>query len=163
MNIKALVQALADANADFVIIGGWSAILHGSNYITLDLDISFSRERSNLRKLVRALAPFHPKLRNFPAALPFVWDEATLGNGTVFTLVTDLGDIDLLGEVAGVGGFQDVKQASVLMEAFDRKVWTLDLPALVRAKKAAGREKDLRILPELEGLLEAREPEDGPA
>jgi hypothetical protein len=33
------------------------------------------------------------------------------------------------------------------------------LPALIRAKRAAGRPKDLQVLPELEGLLEAEEPD----
>lgn len=56
-----------------------------------------------------------------------------------------------------MGDFAQVKAASVLVEAFGRKVWTLDLPGLIKAKKAAGHDKDLRILPELESLLEARE------
>ncbi|HEV3200213.1 MAG TPA: hypothetical protein VGZ73_20050 [Bryobacteraceae bacterium] len=91
--------------------------------------------------------------------MPFVWDRSTLRNGTVSTLSTDLGAIDLLAEVSGLGGFDEVKACSILVQAFDRSVWTLDLPSLIRAKRAAGREKDLRILPELEGLLEAEEPE----
>jgi hypothetical protein len=45
------------------------------------------------------------------------------------------------------------------VQAFDREIWTLDLPALIRTKRAAGRAKDLQVLPELEGLLEAGEPE----
>jgi len=36
---------------------------------------------------------------------------------------------------------------------------SLDLPALLRSKRAAGRVKDLLLLPELESLVEAREPE----
>jgi hypothetical protein len=60
--------------------------------------------------------------------------------------------------VAGVGNFEDVKQSSIQVEAFDRVMWTLDLPGLIRAMRAAGREKDLRILPELESLLELKEP-----
>ena len=66
--------------------------------------------------------------------------------------------IDLLAEVSGVGGFDEVKAHSELVQAFDRSVWTLDLPSLIRAKRAAGREKDLRALPELESLLDAQEP-----
>jgi hypothetical protein len=58
-----------------------------------------------------------------------------------------------------LGAFEAVKASSILVQAFDREVWTLDLPALIRAKRAAGRAKDLQILPELEGLLEAGEPE----
>jgi hypothetical protein len=121
--------------------------------------VCFSRSPDNLRRLADALRPFHPRLRDLPEDLPFVWDHSTLRNGTVFTLSTDLGAIDLLAEVSGVGGFDKAKACSMRVQAFDRSVWTLDLPSLIRAKRAAGREKDLRILPELESLLEAEEPE----
>jgi hypothetical protein len=155
----AMVQALVDSGVDFVIIGGWSAILHGSSYVTNDLDVCYSRRPENLKRLAGTLAPFHPRLRDLPRDLPFVWDDSTLRNGAVFTLSTDLGPLDLLAEVVGLGGYEEVKAHSVSVEAFDRNVWTLDLPSLIRAKRAAGREKDLRVLPELEGLLEAEEPE----
>jgi hypothetical protein len=158
MNFIRAVQTLVDGDVEFVIIGGWSAILHGSSYTTNDLDVCFSRRKDNLGRLARALAPFHPRLRDLPADLPFVWDDATLGNGTIFTLSTDLGVIDLLAEVTGLGGFEEVKACSVLVDAFDRRVRTLDLPSLIRAKRAAGRPKDLLVLPELETLLEAGEP-----
>jgi hypothetical protein len=155
MNLIRAVQVLADAQVEFVIIGGWSAILHGSTYITRDLDICFSRGRENLNRLATALAPFHPRLRNFPTELPSIWDENTLRNGTVFTLDTDLGMLDLLAEVAGVGAYPEAFQHSVLVHSFDRDVRTLDLGALIRSKRAAGRAKDLALLPELEALLAA--------
>ena len=158
MNIDTAVQTLCDAGVEFVIIGGWSAILHGSASVTSDLDIFFSRKSDNLRRLVQALAPHHPRLRDLPVGLPFIWDQATLRNGAIFTLTTDLGPIDLLAEVSGLGSFEDVLAASVTVDAFDRRVRTLDLKSLIRAKRAAGREKDLRALPELESLLEAEEP-----
>jgi hypothetical protein len=159
MNFATAVQALADQHVDFVIIGGWSAILNGSAYVTNDLDICYSRSTENLKRLATALAPFHPRLRDLPANLPFVWDEATLRNGTIFTLTTDLGKIDLMAEVIGLGDFDAVKRGSALTRAFERDVYTLDLPGLIRSKRAAGRVKDLLVLPELESLLEAREPE----
>jgi hypothetical protein len=158
MRFETAVQALNDAGVDFVVIGGLSATLHGSAHVTLDLDICYSRATSNLRRLVAALAPFHPRPRGFPEALPFVWDEATLRNASVLTLLTDLGEIDLLAEVAGLGGWDEVKTRSVEMETFDRTISILDLPSLIQAKRAAGREKDLAVLPELESLLEASEP-----
>ncbi|MBV8842970.1 MAG: hypothetical protein JO307_09175 [Bryobacterales bacterium] len=103
MNFITAIQALVDAGVDFVIIGGWSAVLNGSSYITNDLDICYSRSRENLKRLANALAPFHPRLRELAAGLPLVWDEVTLKNGTVFTFSTDLGVIDLLAEVPGLG------------------------------------------------------------
>jgi hypothetical protein len=151
------VQVLCDAAVDFVIIGGVSATFHGSARVTYDLDICYSRAALNLQRLAAALAPFHPRPRGFSDELPFVWDERTLRNGTVFTLQTDLGEIDLLAEVAGLGTYQDVHAGAIVVEAFDRRVATLDLPSLIRSKRAAGREKDLSTLAELESLLEAEE------
>ena len=75
-------------------------------------------------------------------------------------LDTDVGEIDLLGEVSGVGDYAQVKANSVSMRMCDRDVWTLDLRRLIDSKRAAGRTKDLLILPELEALLEALEPEE---
>jgi hypothetical protein len=155
MQFERAVQTLSDAGVEFVIIGGLSATFHGSARITYDLDICYARTSANLRRLAAALAPFHPRPRGFPAGLPFVWDETTLRNGTIFTLQTQIGEIDLLAEVAGLGDFEAVKAHSMMVEAFDRRVAILDLPGLIRAKRAAGREKDLSALPELESLLES--------
>ena len=155
MNFEVVIQRLCDAGVQFVVIGGWAAIFHGSAHVTNDLDVCYSRDRENLRKLADALAPYRPRPRGFPDDLPFVWDATTLANGTVFTLTTDLGIIDLLAEVSGIGTYADVYAVSVELDAFDRRLRALDLPALIRSKKAAGREKDLSMLPELESLLEA--------
>ena len=73
-------------------------------------------------------------------------------------MTTDFGIVDLLAEVTGLGSFEEVKATAVAVDAFGRRVLTLDLSSLIQAKRAAGREKDLRALPELEGLLEAEEP-----
>jgi hypothetical protein len=155
MQFETAVRALCDAGVEFVIIGGVSATFHGSARVTYDLDICYSRTAGNLRRLTAALTPYHPRPRDFPGGLPFLWDEGTLGRGTVFTLQTDIGEIDLLAEVAGLGPFVDVVKHSIMVEAFDRQVATLNIQALIRAKRAAGREKDLAALPELESLLES--------
>lgn len=155
MSVAKTIQLLADEGVEFVVIGGWAAIFHGSAHLTNDLDICFSRSDANLRKIVEALAPYNPRPRDFPPDLPFVWDFATLRNGTNFTLTTDLGAIDLLSEVTGIGGFEEIKAHSIRCYAFERDILTLDLPTLIRAKRASGREKDLRHLSELESLLES--------
>jgi hypothetical protein len=159
MQFEKAAQALCDAGVEFVVIGGLSATFHGSTRGTYVLDICYSRTSTNLRRLTSALAPFHPRPRGFPAGLPFVWDEATLHNGTIFTLQTDIGEIDLLAEVKGLGAFDDVKKHAIIVEAFGREIATLDLPGLIQAKRAAGREKDLSDLAELESLREASEPQ----
>ena len=155
MNFETALQCLCDAGVDFVVIGGWAAIFHGSAHVTNDLDICYSRDSENLQKLAGTLAPYHPRPRGFPEPLPFVWDATTLANGTIFTLTTDLGIIDLLAEVSGIGSYAEVRAASIEVDVFQRRIRTLNLPALIQAKKAAGRQKDLLMLPELEGLWEA--------
>ena len=157
MKFERAMVALCDAEVECVVIGGVAAAFHGSATVTYDLVICYSRTTSNLRRLASALAPFHPRPRGFPADLPFLWDEVTLRNATVLTLMTDAGEIDLLGEVAGLGVYDDVKKRAIVVEAYGRRVLTLDLKALIQSKRAAGREKDLRVLPELESLLEAEE------
>ena len=155
MNFVQAVQVLTDAGVEFAIIGGWSAIMHGSAHLTNDLDLCYSRASVNLQRLAQALAPYHPRPAGLPPGLPFLWDERTLNSGTVFTLDTDLGRIDLLAEVSGLGDWSEVRKCCVRLPVFDRDVWTLDLPSLILAKRAAGRPKDLLVLPELESLLDA--------
>jgi hypothetical protein len=71
MQFKAALQVLSDAFVDFVVIGGMAATFHGSARVTYDLDICYARTPENLRRLAKALSPFHPRPRDFPSGLPF--------------------------------------------------------------------------------------------
>lgn len=148
------IKSLTAEKVEFVIIGGLAISFHSSGYITKDLDFCYLRTPENLKKIVAAYAPFNPRFREFPEDLPFVWDERTLQNGTNFTLQTTIGDIDLLGEVDGVGNYEAVKKESLLTNLYGCKVRVLTLEGLINAKRAAGRTKDLLVLPELEALQE---------
>jgi len=150
----ALFTRLAEHTVEYVIVGGVAATVHGSAYATDDLDLCYERNHQNLSRLVEALAPLHPVLRGAPAGLPFVFDVPTLKAGLNFTLSTDWGDIDLLGEVAGVGAYGQAREASEEFEIFGVSCRVLCLEALIASKRAAGRGKDLKALPELEALLE---------
>jgi hypothetical protein len=150
---RAILEALSARDVDFVIIGAVALVLHGSSRVTRDLDICYSRERSQLARLAAALKPLRPTLRGAPGNLPFVLDVATLQAGLNFTLQSSAGDLDLLGEVTGVGSFAVVRRMSVAMRVYDRDVRVLSLDGLERAKRATGRLKDLV---DLEEILEIR-------
>ena len=143
-----LLNALSAAGVD-VVVGGVALVLRGSSRLTLDLDLCYSRERDNLRRLAVALAPYHPRLRGAPPDLPFLWDERTLASGLNFTLTTDLGDLDILGEIPGVGGYAEVFAGSSELVVGDSRIRVMDLDALERSKRAAGRAKDLLDLAEI--------------
>lgn len=53
-------------------------------------------------------ASFNPRLRGAPPEIPFILDAPTLLRGMNFTLTTDIGDLDLLGEISGVGQYPKV-------------------------------------------------------
>ena len=148
-NYRSIIEALDQQRVECVVIGAVALVLHGSPRVTRDLDICYSRERSNLERLVRALKPFAPTLRGAPGNLPFTLDVATLAAGLNFTLQSSSGDLDLFGEVTGIGGYPIVQRLSQVMSVYDRSVRVLSLDGLERAKRAAGRLKDLVDLAEI--------------
>src|SRR5882757_1587969 len=149
-NFEASLRALSKVNATFVIVGGYASMLLGSAIVTQDLDICYERTPENMERLASALAPYHPRLRGAPQGLPFLFDAQTLSRGMNFTLETDLGDIDLLGHLDGLGEFPAVARDAVSMPLFGGEYRVASLDALIRSKRAAGRRKDLNALPELE-------------
>jgi len=145
---------LGEHGVECVIVGGVAATLHGSSIVTRDLDVCYNREYGNLKRLVSALVSVNVRLRGAPEGLPFILDEETLRRGLNFTLTTDIGDIDLLGELSGVGNYAEASEDADVMELFGFQYKVLALPSLIASKRAAGRPKDLVVIPELEAILE---------
>jgi hypothetical protein len=151
-----LIQTLADGRVDFILIGGVAATIHGSARLTRDVDVVYARTDENLARLVAALGPLSPYLRGAPPGLPFSFDVETLRRGLNFTLTTRAGDLDLLGEVTGGGGFDRLRNHATAVSVYDRDVLCLGLDWLIRVKRAAGRPKDLEAVAELEILRDER-------
>lgn len=152
--LERLLTALYKAQVEYIIVGGVAARAHGSARLTDDLDISYARNPANLARVITALAPLRPYLRGAPPGLPFDWSAAALRAGLNFTLTTSAGSIDLLGEIVGGGQYEDLLPHTLTITLFGRKVRLLDLPWLIRVKRAAGRPKDLEVVAELEALRE---------
>jgi hypothetical protein len=149
---RAIFNALQKDHVDFVVIGAVAMVLHGSARVSRDLDLCYSRDRRNLDRLAKALKPFAPGLRGSPDGLPFSLDAETLRAGLNFTLRSTVGDVDLLGEVTGIGSYPAVARLSVVMRVFDRDLRVLSLDGLERTKRAAGRLKDLVDLAEIQEI-----------
>ncbi len=156
IDFPALLRALADHGSRFIIVGGAAATAHGSARLTQDLDLVYDRSPDNLRRLVAALRPHEPYLRGAPPGLPFSVDEETLRKGLNFTLTSKLGDVDLLGEIVGGGGYRQLEPHSVEIELFGLRCRCLGLDKLIEVKRAAGRPKDLEAIAELEAIREER-------
>ena len=153
-DFAAILEAFNAAAVEYIIVGGLAATVHGSARLTQDVDFVYARDSDNLERLVKALTSQSPYLRGAPPGLPFEWSTATLQRGLNFTLTTTLGDIDLLGEIVGGDDFDSLLPHTLDVELFGCRCRCLNLPALIRTKRAAGRPKDLEALAELEVLLE---------
>jgi len=156
-DLERLVPTLVRGGVEFTVIGGVAAIIHGSARATYDVDLLYSRNEANIQRLANLLASYTPYLRAATPDLPFVWDVKTIRNGLNFTLTTDLGDIDLLGDVADGETYQTLLSHSFDVEAFGVRFKCIDLPTLIRIKEAADRPKDREALAELRVLLEESE------
>ena len=152
----ALITLLVENEIDFIIVGGAAATVYGSARLTLDLDIVYSRDNLNLERIVRALEPIQPYLRGAPPGLPFEWSVQTLKKGLNFTLITTLGALDLLGEIVGGGGYEELKPETIRIQVAGVECRCLSLEQLIEVKRAAGRPKDLEAIAELQQILEER-------
>ncbi|MBI2371268.1 MAG: hypothetical protein HYV08_13735 [Deltaproteobacteria bacterium] len=155
-DVERLLRELARHEACYVIIGGMAAVAQGSAYLTADLDLCYARDRDNLQRIANTLRPFRPMLRDAPRDLPSRLDAATLQAGLNFSLTTDLGDVDLFGEVVGLGSYEQAVEFSEVIDLYGLQCRVLTLEGLIVSKKASGRPKDVQALPELEALLELR-------
>ena len=152
--IEESLKLLGQHNVDCVIIGGVAATLHGATILTNDLDVCYARSAGNLEKLATMLRAVNARLRTVPADVPFLLDADSLRRGLNFTFSTDVGSLDLLGEVAGVGLYEDVVSGAIMYELFGYLFPVIDIEKLILAKRTAGRPKDMITLPELEAIRE---------
>ena len=143
-----VLQALVAAGVDFVIIGGIAGTLHGSSYPTYDLDVAYSRDPANLKRLSGVLAALDVKLNNAPEDLPFMADERTLSNGANFTFDTPFGRFDILGRVPGVSAYEDLRRDSEEATIEGQPVRIASIDHLIAMKRAANRTKDKLMVEE---------------
>src|SRR5258707_654772 len=128
-SLKTLLGHLVKRDVDFVIIGAYASVVHGATLVTHDVDICCSFTSRNLLKLQKALADLHPIHRLTPNDLPLKLAPAGCRGLKNLYLKTDLGVIDCLGEVSGVGSFATVKKQSVIIEMEFGKCRVLGLDA----------------------------------
>src|SRR5882757_2075087 len=108
-----LIPRLREAGIEFVVIGGVAALAHGAERATQDLDIVSPLSPENVQRLVACLAELHPRFRMRPD-LPIVTPEnRNLLRIKNLYLLTDIGQLDVLGLVEGVGDYDTVLKRSI--------------------------------------------------
>jgi hypothetical protein len=154
IDINRLLQRLCDADIDFVIVGGFAATLHGSSLVTRDLDVCAILSGENVEKLRHALRDLKPAHRLTSQKISFLDNPEPGALIRNLYLRTDLGPVDILSSILGVGEFERVRATSIQVELFGRTCRIISLDDLIQAKEALGREKDLLAAKELRAVRE---------
>ena len=154
-NLSELAKRLIDGRVEFVLVGGFAAVAHGVTLVTRDVDICCRFSEENLLRVQRSLAGLHPVYRQRPD-MPLDLTPELCARLRNLYLKTDLGIIDCLGEVLGIGGFDEVARHSLEVELPVGKCRVLDIDALIRAKEAMNRDHDRITVKQLKEIKKHR-------
>ena len=151
-----ILRRLVERGVDFVVIGGIAAVLHGSARTTFDLDISFATDDANLAALGDVLTALSARLKGVDDELPFVPDARTLRRVELLTLVTSLGELDVLSGPPGAPHYAELRRNADRYDLGGFNVSVASIDDLIVMKQAAGRAKDLLDIEELEAIKRLR-------
>jgi hypothetical protein len=135
--LKALLQHLSDRHVDFILAGGIAESLYGSDIAAIKMEIICASESANLDRLRWALATIHARERGEPANHAF--ELKGLASGWCYRLATNLGNLDVSDEIAGVGGYAEACKDAVLMHLSGKDYLVLSVQGLMSARRVSGR------------------------
>lgn len=145
-----LIGVLAAHHVDYVVIGGFAAIAHGSPRATRDLDIVAAPDNDNLARLLAALRDLEADrlLPDRPPHPVTTADVATLALGTLHA-ATRAGALDVVGRPAGAPAYEQLAAHAVAVLVGEHEVRVAGLDHLIAMKRAAGRPLDLQDIADL--------------
>jgi hypothetical protein len=155
---RPMLEALDAEAARYVVIGGTAAAIGGATHVTFDLDICPERTRPNLDRIAAALRGLNATPIGIPAdvAAAFQLDGTTLANGSLWTFMTDHGELDVVLDPAGTQGYKDLARNARRTEVYGLTILVAALEDVIRSKEASNRERDRAVLPNLRRTLELR-------
>jgi hypothetical protein len=159
--VHRLLGPLIRQGVDFVVVGGIAGLAQGSNFPTFDLDVAYARDRQNVGRLVAALKEIGVRLRGAPEGVPFRLETRTLENGANFTFVTEHGDLDVLADIGGIAGYQQLRTAAEVRTVAGYEVRVASIDDLIAMKRAANRTKDRLMLEEYIVIADEQQRADG--
>ena len=140
-----LLIELADAEADFAVVGGYAVAYHGYVRATKDLDVLVRANPDNASRVYQALAEFGAPLQNF---------DVTADDFSDYSGVLQIGlpprRIDIINKASGIT-FDEALTEGSWFELEGRRIPVIGLQALLKNKQAVGRDQDLVDVKALSG------------
>ena len=150
--LQALLKLLIHSPVEFVLVGGFAAVLHGCNQTTRDIDICVVYSSEQIFTLREILRPLHPKHRMEDQKRSFMDTPEDLSQKQDFHLITDLGVLDIISHIEGVGNYYDVLKNSQEIVIYGGRCHLISIDDLIKSKKTLGRHRDLATVAELEAI-----------
>jgi predicted nucleotidyltransferase len=141
-DFEEMLRALSEAGADFMVIGAHAVAVYARPRATGDLDLWVRPTPSNAERVWRALV-------QFGAPLDALTQQDLTSDDVVFQIGVAPSRIDLLTTIGGVE-FADAWARRTQVELWGLTVPVIGRDDLIRSKRAAGRERDLADVAELE-------------
>lgn len=143
-DFRDFIHALNRNQVRYILVGGYSVILHGYSRTTGDLDLWVERTHKNYLKLKQSFDEFgmpvfdmtEDNFLHHP-----IWDVFTYGVPPVA--------IDLMISLEGFN-FQEIYERSVTFKDEELEIRVIHKNDLIAAKQKAGRSKDLDDLENLQ-------------
>ncbi len=151
LNAAAIVDVLNRHGVRYVVIGAFAAIAQRAPIpATRDIDLTPDSSAENLTRLSKALKELGARIRTdaVDGGLPFDHDGRSLATPSVWNLICHYGEFDISFVPSGIpGGYEELAVKAHRMRVNDVDVMIADLSDVIRSKEAAGRPKDLQVLP----------------
>lgn len=160
LNPAAIVGALNRHRVRYIVIGAFAAIAQQAPIpATRDIDITPDSSPENLERLSQALTDLGARIRTeaVQGGLPFSHDAASLAGSEMWNLICADGEFDISFRPSGfAGGYEQLAVGARRVRVAAEVVVVADLADVITSKEAAGRPKDLRVLPALYQRLAER-------
>jgi hypothetical protein len=151
LNAAAIVDVLNRHGVRYVVIGAFAAIAQRAPIpATRDIDLTPDTSAENLTRLSKALKELGARIRTdaVDGGLPFDHDGQSLAASSVWKLMCPYGEFDISFVPSGFArGYEELAVKARRMRVDTVDVMVADLSDVIRSKEAAGRPKDLQILP----------------
>jgi hypothetical protein len=138
-----LLRRLAEAQVEFVLVGGLAVNAWGVVRGTKDVDIVVDPNPENLKRVAEVAVAANGRVHKDEAFLSTPFSiEAELTSGERVAFETELGLLDVVQGLEGVPAYVDLRASAVEAEVLGVDVAICSIDALRKMKQAAGRPRD---------------------
>jgi hypothetical protein len=142
LDAERILDALAEHDVEYVLVGGLAVQTHGHMRTTIDIDVFPSPEPTNLARLAEALNALDARVLN-PGSDGLAIDAAMLPRATMWQFTTRHGAIDVLHDAPGAPSYDELRRRALEVRLGAKQIAVAGRDDLINMKRASARPVDL--------------------